>query len=183
MNVEHIAGVSLASRRLSRQESDFAVRGGVLGHVIDDDESMPAPIAKVFRHREAGERSDPLQAWGSRCARDNENAAFRRAVGLDCVDDPLDRGRLLTDRDVDADDITGLLVDDAVDSDCCLADSPIPNDQLSLATSQGKHGIEHLYAGPNRLTDKIAVDDCRRWTLDRLVALNLHCAAVVERAA
>ena len=107
MDIEHVAGISLAPRRLAGEERDLAMRGGVLGHVVDDDQRVLAAIAEVFRHREAGKRRDPLQTRSSRRARDDEDAAFRRAVGLNCVDDPLDRGRLLTDCDVDADDVAG----------------------------------------------------------------------------
>ena len=54
-------------------------------------------------------------------------------MSLNCIDDPLDRGRLLTDRDVDADDVTCLLIDDAIDGNCRLTDGAVPDDQLSLA--------------------------------------------------
>src|ERR1700730_222580 len=128
MDIEHVAGISLAPRRLPREESDFAVGGGVLGHVVDDDQRMLAAITEVFRHSETGKGGDPLQTRSSRRARDDEDAAFRCAVSLNCVDDSLDRGRLLTDCNIDTDDVTGLLIDDAVDGNCRLADGAIPND-------------------------------------------------------
>ena len=37
MYVEHIARISLAARRLPRQQRDLAVRGGVFGHIVDYD--------------------------------------------------------------------------------------------------------------------------------------------------
>ena len=48
MDMEHVAGISLAPRRLSREESDFAVGGGVLGHVVDDDQRVLAAITERF---------------------------------------------------------------------------------------------------------------------------------------
>ena len=109
---------------------------GVLGQVVDDDQRVLAAIAEVFGHREAGEGRDPLQARSGRRARDDEDAAFRRAVRLNRVDDPLDRGRLLADRDIDADDVAGLLIDDAIDGDRRLAGGAIADDQLALAAPQ-----------------------------------------------
>ena len=41
------------------------MRRGVLGHVVDDDQRVLPAIAKVFRHREAGEGRNPLQAWAT----------------------------------------------------------------------------------------------------------------------
>ena len=61
MDIEHVARISLAPRRLPRQESDFAMGGGVLGHVVDDDQGVLAAITKIFCHREAGKGRDPLQ--------------------------------------------------------------------------------------------------------------------------
>ena len=64
MDVEHIARIGLAARRLAREQRDLAMRRRVLAHVVDDHQGMLAAIAKVFRHGEAGKRREPLQAWG-----------------------------------------------------------------------------------------------------------------------
>ena len=183
MDIEHVTGVGLAPRRLPREERDLAVGSRVFGHVVDDDESVLAAIAKVFRHRETGKGRDPLQTRSGRRARDDEDAAFRRAVSLNCIDDPLDRGRLLTDRDVDADDVACLLIDDAIDGNCRLTDGAVADDQLSLAAPQGKHGIEDEQAGLDRFADEIAIDDCGGWTLDRFVAFGIDCSTTVNWAA
>ena len=82
MDIEHIARISLASRRLPRQQRDFAMRGGMLGQVVDHDQRVLAAVAEIFRHGEAGERRDPLQPGSGRRAGDDEDAALRRAVGL-----------------------------------------------------------------------------------------------------
>jgi hypothetical protein len=53
---------------LSGEESNFAVCGGMLGHIIDHDESVLATVAEMFRHCEAGKRGDPLQPRDGRAA-------------------------------------------------------------------------------------------------------------------
>ena len=142
-----------------------------------------AAIAEIFRHREAGKGRDPLQPRSGRRARDDEDAAFRRTVRLNRIDDALDRGRFLTDRDIDADNVAGLLIDDAIDGNRRFADGAIPDDQFALAAPQGKHGIDDEQAGLHGFADEIAVDDRGSGTLHRLVAFGIDCSAAVERAA
>ena len=115
MDIEDIAGIGLAAGRLARQQRDLAVAGGVFGQVVDDDQRVLAAVAEILRHGEAGERRDPLQAGRARRAGDDDDAALRRAIGLDRVDRAPHAGALLADRDIDADDVAGLLVDDGVD--------------------------------------------------------------------
>ena len=142
MDVEHVARIGLASRRLAGEQRNLAVRGGMLGHVVDDDQRVLAAVAEILGHREAGEGCDPLQAGRRRRARHDEDAAFRRAVTSNRIDDALDRGRLLADRDVDADDVTALLIDDAIDGDRGLTDRAVADDQLALAAPEREHGID-----------------------------------------
>jgi hypothetical protein len=182
MDIEHVAGISLAPRRLAREESDFTVGGGVLCHVVDDNKRVLAAITEVFRHRETGKGGDPLQTRSSRRTRNDKDAAFGCAVSLNCVDDSLDRGRLLTDCDVDTDNVAGLLIDDAVDGNCRLADGAVPEDQLALSAPQGKHGIEDEQAGLDGFAHEIAVDDRGGWTLHGFAAFGLDRPATVEWA-
>ena len=105
-------------------------------------------------------------------------------MSLNCIDDPLDRGRLLTDRDVDADDVTCLLIDDAIDGNCRLTDGAVPDDQLSLAAPQGKHGIEDEQAG----LDRFAVTKSRSMIAGAgrstgFVAFGIDCSTTVNWAA
>ena len=181
MNIEHVTGVSLAPRRLSGQQRDFAVCRRMLGHVVDDNQSMLAAIAKIFRHREGGERRNPLLARCGRCAGDDEDATFRRAVRLHRIDDAFDRGRFLPDRDVDANDVAGLLVDDAVDGNRRFADGAIADDQFALTAPQSEHGVDDEQAGLNRFADEIAIDDRRSGTLHRFATCRADDPATVER--
>ena len=89
MKIENVAGIGLAARRLAGQQRQFAVGGGVLGQIVDDDERVLAAVAKIFGDREASKWRDPLQPGGGRRRGDDEDAALGGAVLLHCVDDPL----------------------------------------------------------------------------------------------
>ena len=61
VQIEDVAGIGLAARRLARQQRDLAVRRGVLGQVVEHDQRVLAAVAEILGHRHAGERRDPLQ--------------------------------------------------------------------------------------------------------------------------
>ena len=61
---------------------------------------------------------------------------------LDRVDGAPDAGALLADRDVDADDVAGLLVDDRVDGDRGLADGAVADDQFALAAAEREQRVD-----------------------------------------
>ena len=142
VHVEHVAGIRLAAGRLAGQQRDLAVGGGVLGQVVDHDQRVAAAIAEILRHREAGERRDPLQAGRVGGCGDDEDAALRRAVRGDRVDGAPDARGFLADRDIDADDVAGFLVDDRVDGDRRLADGAVADDQLALAAAEGEQRVD-----------------------------------------
>src|SRR5215472_4556995 len=57
---------------------------------------------------------------------------FHRAVLLDLANHVLDRRRLLSDRNVDADELLALLIDDRIDGNRGLAGLAIADDELTL---------------------------------------------------
>ena len=79
MQVEDVTGIGFATRRLTRQQGDLAMRRRVLGQIVDHHQRVLAAIAEILGHGHAGERRDPLQARrsGGRC--NDEDAALRRA--------------------------------------------------------------------------------------------------------
>ena len=75
---------------------------------------------------------------------------------------------LLADRDIDADHVAALLVDDGVERDGGLAGLAVADDQLALAAADRNHAVDGLDAGLQRLLDALPVDDARRDALDRV---------------
>ena len=183
VNVKNVARKGLPSRRLVGEERKLAVGRGVLGEVVDDDERMAALVAEVFGDGEAGEGRDPLQRGRGGGGGDDEDAALRRAHRLDQLDHALDRRRPLADRDIDADHVGALLVDDRVDGDRRLAGGAVADDQLPLAAAEGEQGVDHQHAGRDRLFNQRPVDDRRRRSFDGPERLGRNRLVAVERTA
>jgi hypothetical protein len=129
--------------------------------VVDDDEGVAAAVAEILGDRHAGERGNPLQARRRRRGCDDENAALRRTVGPNGIDDPFDGRCLLSHRHIDADEIGMLLVDDRIDGERRLAGRAIADNQFALSASDGKERIHHEDSGLHRLGDEIPLDDGR----------------------
>src|SRR6185312_14447505 len=93
--------------------------------------------------------------------------------------------------DVDALDGLGLvtalpvvaLVDDRVECNSRLAGLPVADDQLTLPTADGGHGVDCLEAGLQRLLHGLALDDRRRLHLERTALGGGDVALAVERTA
>ncbi len=75
-------------------------------------------------------------------------------------------GALLADRDVDADDVAALLIDDGIEGDGGLAGLAVANDQFALAAADGDHGVDGLDAGLQRRFHGHAVDHAGRQAFD-----------------
>jgi hypothetical protein len=59
-------------------------------------------------------------------------------VLLHRFDHPLHRGCTLADRDIDADQVRVLLIDDRIDTDGRLAGGAVANDQFALSAADGE---------------------------------------------
>ena len=87
-----------------------------------------------------------------------------------------DRRLLLADRDVDADHVLALLVDDRIDRDRGLAGLAIADDQLALTAADRDHRVDGLDARRHRLVDRLPSHDARGLELDltsRLAVITL----------
>ena len=85
---------------------------------------------------------------------------------LEGLDDLGDRGVLLADGDVDADDVGTLHVEDGVDDDDGLAGLAVADDELALAAADGDHRVDGLDARLQGLADGLPVDDAGGQALD-----------------
>ena len=76
------------------------------------------------------------------------------------------RGALLADGAVDADQVVLGVVDDGVEQHGGLAGLAVADDELALAAADGDHGVDGLEAGSHGLAHALAVDDAGREALD-----------------
>jgi hypothetical protein len=182
VEVEDVARVRLASRRASQEERHGAVRLGLLGQVVEDDEDVHALVHPVLADGRAGVGGEVLEARGVGCRGGDDGRVLHRARLLEGAPHAGDGGALLTDGDVDAAHllvrVAGvpelLLVDDRVDRDRRLAGLSVSDDELALATADRRHGVHGLEPRLQRLMDRLALDDGRSLELERaaLVALD-----------
>src|SRR5262249_47286002 len=91
----------------------------------------------------------------------HDDRVLHRARLLEGRGDARDRGRVLPDRDVDADEVLALLVDDRVEQHGRLAREAVADDQLALAAADGDHRVDRLDARLHRAVDALAGDDAR----------------------
>ena len=66
VEVEHISGVGLTTGRTPQQKRHLSVGHGLLGQVVEDDDSVHAVISEVLSHGHSGVGSEVLQGSGVR---------------------------------------------------------------------------------------------------------------------
>ncbi len=119
-----------------------------------------AVVAEVLAHGAAGVGRDELQRRRIGGRGGDDDGVVHRAVLAQLLDHLGDRGPLLADGDVDADDVVALLVDDRVDRDGGLAGLAVADDQLALAAADRDHRVDGLEAGLQRLVAPAGARRC-----------------------
>ena len=87
---------------------------------------------------------------------------------------------LLADGHIDAQHILVLLVQDGVGCNGGLAGLAVADDQLTLTTADGEHGVDGQDAGVQRGVHALALQDAGGLLLDGVVALCLNGALAVD---
>ena len=189
MQVEHVAGVSLAARRAAQQQRDRAVGLGLLGQVVEHDQDVLAVVHPVLADGRTGVGRKPFEARGVGRRRRDDGGVLHRAAVFERTLDARDGGALLADRDVDAAHlllgVAGLpvlpLVEDRVDADGRLAGLAVADDQLALAAPDRGLRVDRLDAGLERLTDALTLHHRRRLEFQRAAGVGLDVALAVDR--
>jgi len=75
---------------------------------------------------------------------------------------------VLANRDIDANHVAALLVDDGVERDGGLAGLAVADDQLALAAADRDHGVNGLDAGLHRFLHRLARHHAGRQALHRV---------------
>ena len=180
MEVEDVTRVGLPPGRPAQVERHLPVCPRVFGEVVVADKRLFALVAEVLAHGAAGVRRDVLQRRRLRGSRRNDRRELEGAVLVQRVGHPGDAVRVLADRDVDADEILALLVDDRVEEDRRLAGLPVAEDELALATADRNHGVDRLDPGLHRRVDALAGDHAGRDLLHGARLLGLDRALAVD---
>src|SRR5487761_27083 len=181
MKVEHVAGIGFATGRAAQVERELAVRPRLLGEVVVAAQGFLALLHEVLAHRAAGIRRDEVQRCGVRRGGRDDDRVVHRAALLERRGGTRDGGCVLADRDVDADEVLALLVDDRVEQDCGFASEAVADDQLALAATDRDHGVDRFDARLHGAVNTLAGDDARGDPLDRHRLGRLDWTLAVQR--
>ena len=124
---------------------------------------MLSVVAEPFTHGGTGEGSDVLERSGLGGGGGDDDGVLHGVVLLKSLDELGDGGSLLTDGDVDAVKLLGLvlavvpplLVEHGVESDGSLTSLTVTNDQLTLTTADRNHGVDRLKTSLHGLVDGV----------------------------
>ena len=176
VQIEHVAGIRLAARRTLQHQRHLAIRDGLLGEIVVNDERVHAVIHEPFAHRRAGERREVLVRGGIGSRGHDDDGVRHRACLFQLGDDARDVRLLLADGDVNVVEravspcrrtssrrlVHARLVDHRVHADGGLAGRTVADDQFALAAANRNHRVNGHDAGLHRLADGFAPDDAGR---------------------
>ena len=181
VQIEHVAGVGFAARRTAQQQRDLAVGPRLLGQVVIDDQRVLAAVAEVLAHGAAGIGRDVLHRRRLGGGGGDDDGVGHGAVFFELAHHVGDGRGFLPDRDVDAEQVLALLIDDGVDRHRGFAGLAVADDQLALAAADRHHRVDRLEAGLHRLRHRFARNHARRDFLDDVGQLGIDRAFAVDR--
>ena len=138
----------------------------MLGKIVVNAQRVALGIAEIFADRAAGVGRDVLHGRRIGRGRRHHDGVLHGAEIFERLHHLRHGGALLPDRDVDANHVAALLIDDGVERDGGLAGLAVADDQLALAAADRNHGVDGLDAGLQRLLHRLAVDHAGRDALD-----------------
>lgn len=163
VQVEDITGVGLTSGGTTEEQRHLTVGNGLLGQIIVDDDGVAGVVTEPLTHGTASEGSDVLQGSGLRGGGSDDDRVLHGVLLLKGLDELSDGGTLLTNGNVDTVEllllggglavVPTLLVEHGVESDSGLTGLTITNDQLTLTTANGDHGVDTLHTSLHWLVD------------------------------
>lgn len=167
VQVENVTGVSLTTGGTAEKQGHLTVSDGLLGQVVVDDDGVTAVVTEPLTHGAASEGSEVLQGSGLGGSGSNDDGVLHGILLLEGLDELSDGGTLLTDGNVDTVELLGLvagvvptlLVEHGVQSDGGLTSLTVTNDQLTLTTADGNHGVDTLHASLDGLVDGLTGKD------------------------
>jgi hypothetical protein len=146
-------------------------------------------ISQMGKHTSEG--SNVLQGGGLGGGGGDDDGVLHGVVLLEGLDELSDGGALLADGDVDTVELLGLvvgvvpalLVQHGIESDGGLAGLTITNDQLTLTTADGHHGVDGLETGLDGLVDGATGQNARGLELGTAPLLGVEGTLAIDGVA
>src|ERR1022692_1023662 len=172
MKIKYVSRICLASRRPPQQQRDFTVRSGVLRQIVIDDQRVPLGVAEIFAEGCRRIRRNVLHGRGFRGRRRHHDGVLHRTRVFQNLHHLCDRGPLLPDRIVDADQVIALAVDDGIEGDGGLSGLTVADDEFALTAANRNHAVDRLQSSSHGLAHRLAVNHAGSQTLqsDELIA-------------
>lgn len=188
MEVEDVSGVGLSSGRSSQQQGHLSVGDGLLGKIVVDDECVLSVVSEELSNSAAGVGGQELEGSSLRCSGSHDDGVLKGVMSLEGLDDIGDSGSLLSDGNVNAEELSlhvsrvevSLLVDDGIDGNGSLSGLSVTDDQLSLATTNGDESVHSLEAGLHRLVHGFSGDDAGSLDLHSLSLAGFDWAETID---
>ncbi len=153
----------------------------MLGQIIINDQGILTTIAEVFAHGTTGIRCQELHRSRVRSGRGHHDGVFQRTVLFQLAHYVGDGGCLLAHSHVDTGHVLTLLVDDRIDRNRCLTGLTIANDQLTLTTTHGNHGVDGLQTSLHRLINRLTVNHAWGNFFNLVSQLGIDRAFAIDR--
>jgi hypothetical protein len=188
VEVENVTWVGLTSGWTTEKKGHLTVGNGLLGEIVEDDDSVLAVVTEPLTHGATSERSDVLKRSSLGSGGGNNDGVLHGVVLLKSLDELGNGGSLLTDSDVDTVELLGLvvsvvpslLVKHGVKSDSSLSGLTVTNDQLTLTTSNWNHGIDRLETSLHWLVDGVTRQDTRSLQLSTALLSGLDWSLAIN---
>ena len=155
----------------------------MLGQVIVDDQDVLALVHEVFTHGAACVGGDILQRRQLGRGGADNGCVCHSAVFLEILDQRCHGRTLLTDGNIDAQNVLALLVDDGIGGNDGLAGLAVTDDKLTLAAANRNHRVDGLNAGLQRLLDGLTVQDAGCRGFNGAIVGSINRAFVINRLA
>ena len=143
---------------------------------------------EIKKNKLTGERSNVLQRSSLGSGGGNNDGVAHGVVLLEGLDKLSDGGTLLTDGNVDGEEllvlldgaVPALLVQHGVKGNSGLTGLTVTNDQLTLTTADGNHGVNTLHTSLDGLVDGLTGQDTRGLELSTALGLGLDGTLAVN---
>ena len=166
MEIENVTWVSLTARWSLEKQGKCTVSNSVLGQVIVNAENVLTLFEEVFTHCTACVRSDILKRSKLGSCSGNDDCVVHSAVLLECFNNVCNCRTLLTNSNIDTDNVLVLLVDDGIESNRSLTCLTVADNKLTLTASDRNHGVDSLDTCLQRSVYRLSCDDTGSNTLD-----------------
>ena len=167
VQVENVTGVGLTTRGTTQKQRQLTVRHGLLGQIVVHNQGVTSCVTELLADGHSGEGCKVLQTGGVGSSRRHDDGVLECVVQTEQTVDTRNVGATLSDRHVHGHNVVltqGLLVDaDLVDhgrhGDRGLSGLTISDNQLTLSTTNGDHGVDNLESGGHVVVDRLTLDD------------------------